>query len=185
MPYPKRKTRFIDLPRHRRATVVRKLRERIRRLAPIYGGLYSSPHLPGDVNAFGQPRAWVDVSFLGRDKFTCWGAELILPPVALADLRGGVFQAGLARFIAANGFQADPPVLREYCYVDLNFRQRKVVFMVVDAECLTRPVIEAAIRRFLDLGERNWVSSEPLRYLTAALPGADARDEGNDPGGVS
>lgn len=174
MRYSKRKTRFVDLPRHRRATIVRQMRERIQRLAPIYGGLYSSPFTPGDTDPFGEPRAWVDVSFLGRDKFTCWGAELILPRVALADLRSGWHQAGFERFIAAHGFQADPPVLREYCYVDLNFRQHKVVFMLVDAVSLTQPVIEAAIRRFLAGGAQNWVSSEPLKYLDSG-PGDDSK----------
>lgn len=169
MPSPKRQTRFIDLPRHRRATAVRKLREQIHRLAPIHGGLYSSPHPPGDVDPFGRPRAWVDVRFLGRDKFTCWSAELILPAVALADLRMGGHQPGLKRFIDSHGFQAEPPVLREYCYVDLNFRACRRVFMVVDAECLSRSVIEAAIRRFLDLGECNWVSSQTLSHA-ARLP---------------
>lgn len=159
MRYPKRKTRFVDLPRHRRATIVRQMRERILRLAPIYGGRYISPHVPGDVNGVGMPRAWVDVQFLGRDKFTCWSAELILPAVALADLKYGMTPGPFASFMSAHGLQADPPVMREYCFVDMNHHKSRGVFMVVDAECLSRPVIEAAIQRFLDLGERNWVAS--------------------------
>jgi hypothetical protein len=80
-------TPFAQLARHRRRSAVRKLQDTIRKNAAQTGSqLFHTDHLLVDPEEPERLHAWVDVCFLGLDRFTLWNAEFITPEVALQDI---------------------------------------------------------------------------------------------------
>jgi hypothetical protein len=104
---------FSKLARHRRRTAVRALQHTIRQQAAQTGSLlFFTHHLLLDPSEPQRPHPWVDVLFLGTDRFTLWNAEFITPEVARQDMAfmrafeqieakltaaGEVYQASYAR----------------------------------------------------------------------------------------
>lgn len=70
-------TPFAALSRHRQRDAFVKLRWKIRRDTPTYGGLFTSDLVldePGRLDAY---RQWFDVLFLGLDGRSIWNATII------------------------------------------------------------------------------------------------------------
>ena len=75
--------RFVDLPRHKRRSAVVRLGWQIARRAD--GAGFRTDHLLVDPDEPNRIHRWVDVTFLGRDRFTLWNAEFITTQLALED----------------------------------------------------------------------------------------------------
>lgn len=73
---------FVTLPRHRRSEEVVRLKDRIRRDTAVYGGRYTSYHVPPDPDRPDLCCQWDDFQFPGRDRFTWWNAEMITARLA-------------------------------------------------------------------------------------------------------
>jgi hypothetical protein len=86
---------FVDLPRHKRRTAVIRLGWKIARQADGPGfwtdQLLEHPDDPHRI------QHWVDVYFLGTDRFTLWNAEFITITLGVADgLHERAFEAAYA-----------------------------------------------------------------------------------------
>ena len=75
--------RFVDLPRHKRRNAVVRLGWQIERRAD--GAEFWTDHLLEDPDEPNRIHHWVDVTFLGADRFTLWNAEFITTQLAMED----------------------------------------------------------------------------------------------------
>ena len=75
--------RFVDLPRHKRRSAVVRLGWKIAQQAD--GSRFWTDHLLEDPNEPDRIHSWVDVNFLGADRFTLWNAEFVTTQLALED----------------------------------------------------------------------------------------------------
>ncbi len=75
--------RFVDLPRHQRRSAVVRLGWQIARRSD--GAGFWTDHLLEDPDYPNHVHHWVDVTFLGADRFTLWNAEFITTQMALED----------------------------------------------------------------------------------------------------
>lgn len=83
--FDRKRRPFVTLPRHRRGNEVVRLKGRIRRDAAVYGGRYTSHHVPPDPDRPDLCCQWDDFQFPGRDRFTWWNAEMITARMAFWD----------------------------------------------------------------------------------------------------
>ena len=74
---------FVELPRHKRRSAVVHLGLQIAQRADGVG--FWTDHLLEDPDHPHHVHRWVDVTFLGADRFTLWNAEFITTQMALED----------------------------------------------------------------------------------------------------
>jgi len=87
---------FVELPRHKRRSAVVRLGWKIARQAD--GQTFWTDHLLEDPEDPHRIHGWVDVYFLGADRFTLWNAEFITTALAAEDeISGQSFQAACAQ----------------------------------------------------------------------------------------
>ena len=83
---------FVDLPRHKRRNAVIRLGWKIARQADGLG--FWTDQLLEDPDDLHRIHRWVDVYFLGADRFTLWNATFITTPLAVEDeVHGRAFEA--------------------------------------------------------------------------------------------
>lgn len=80
-----RKPRFVELARHRRRTMVRRLQTKIAANADEFGGRFTSHLAMSEPNRPPELDRWFDFKFLGLDRFTYWNACLITAGEAFWD----------------------------------------------------------------------------------------------------
>ena len=81
--HTRKHVRFVDLPRHKRRSAVVRLGWQIARRAD--GAGFWTDHLLEDPGEPNRIQRWVDVNFLGADRFTLWNAEFITTQMAWED----------------------------------------------------------------------------------------------------
>ena len=80
-----RKPRFVELARHRRRTMVRRLQTKIAANADEFGGRFTSHLAMSEPNRPPELDRWFDFKFLGLDRFTYWNVCLITAGEAFWD----------------------------------------------------------------------------------------------------
>ena len=75
--------RFVDFPRHKRRRAVIRLGWQIALRAD--GAGFWTDHMLEDPDEPDRIRRWVDVTFLGADRFMLWNAEFITTQLAMED----------------------------------------------------------------------------------------------------
>lgn len=94
--HTKKHVPFMELPRHKRRNAVVRLGWKIARQAD--GQDFWTDHLLEDPEDPHRSHRWVDVYFLGADRFTFWNAEFISTALAVEDeIRGRSFNAAYAQ----------------------------------------------------------------------------------------
>lgn len=92
----KKHTPFVELPRHKRRAAVVRLGWKI--LQQTDGRGFWTDHLMDDPEDPHRVHGWVDVYFLGADRFTLWNAEFITTSLAVEDvIREHAFSAANAQ----------------------------------------------------------------------------------------
>lgn len=162
-PRRKRRPPFVTLPRHRRSDAVIRLKGRMRRDAAVYGGRFTSWHVLPDPEVSCQ---WFDFHFPGSDRFTFWNAEMITARQAFRE--AVQWQAAATGQAPAQIIRDTPPVIHESFRVDRRYESGIGLHIVLDFDRLDRVSIEAAIDRFLAVGETDWRS--PLPVAAHRLP---------------
>jgi len=205
-------TPFAALSRHRQRDAFVKLRWKIRRDTPTYGGLFTSDLVldePGRPDAY---RQWFDVLFLGLDGRSIWNATIItggltlwerIQELASEQTRLRLTEAELEaeyrwtfapphyvgrqkfyhvirpkprRYAALDGLtireheekitseilRNTPPDIHESFRLDRSYRYGIGLEIVVNSPIVDQTVIERCIRRFQELGETDWQSSDPI-----------------------
>ena len=107
----RRSTRpFVNLPRHRRRSLVIALQSRMLRNAHYTGSaLFDSHHLLINPEEPDRLHAWVDVVFPGMlDRFTLWNAEFITTQVAKRDIARNLAYADIDDKLKTVGETYDP-----------------------------------------------------------------------------
>jgi hypothetical protein len=166
---PLKTTAFVELARHRRRTAVRKLQADILKHAAQTGSaLFYTHHLLEDPLEPGRAHPWVDVYFLGKDRFTLWNAEFITPQVALHDLaferayheiyeQQGISQGANAAFDALEqALLQTLPLPGERFKTNRKFRHGIGLSAIVQVPTFDVAAIEHTIQRFRDIGEQDW-----------------------------
>ena len=74
---------FVALPRHKRRSAVVRLGWKISQQTDGFG--FWTDHLLEDPDDPHRSHRWVDVCFLGTDRFTLWNAEFVTTQLALED----------------------------------------------------------------------------------------------------
>lgn len=91
---------FVELPRHKRRSAVVHLGLQIAQRADGVG--FWTDHLLEDPDEPDRIHRWVDVNFLGADRFTLWNAEFITTQLAMEDaIHARAFDETNARLSAA------------------------------------------------------------------------------------
>lgn len=205
-------TPFSSLSRHRQRDAFVKLRWKIRRDTPTYGGLFTSDLVldePGRPDAY---RQWFDVLFLGLDGHSIWNATITtgaltfwerIQELASEQTRSRLTEAELeaeyhwtfapAHYVGRQKFyhvirpeprrhaalggltirqheeknasailRNTPPDIHESFRLDRSYRYGIGLEIVVNAPIVDQTVIERCIRRFQELGETDWQSSDPI-----------------------
>jgi hypothetical protein len=94
--HTKRHVPFVALPRHKRRNVVVRLGWKIARQTD--GQTFWTDHLLEDPEDPHHTHRWVDVYFLGADRFTLWNAEFVTTALAAEDeISERSFQAAYAQ----------------------------------------------------------------------------------------
>ncbi len=79
--FNKKRRPFISLPQHKRGDAFIKMKGKIKHEAAQYGGMFTSPSILDE----SRDSQWMDIYFLGLDKFTIWNATIITARLALED----------------------------------------------------------------------------------------------------
>jgi hypothetical protein len=162
--HTRKHVRFVDLPRHKRRNAVIRLGWKIARQAGGFG--FWTDQLLEDPEDPHRIHRWVDVYFLGADRFTLWNAEFITIALAVEDaLHDRAFKAAYAGLSAekiecerleAHYLATEPPVIGERFVTDRGYAYGIGLHAVVRESTLDRAAIERTIQRFRDMGERYW-----------------------------
>lgn len=75
---------------------------------------------------------------------------------------GGLTYHEMCRKLEADIIHNEPPPIFESYSHDRSYVYGIGLYIVVDKEVINQPAIDAAIERFLELGEREWVSTHPV-----------------------
>lgn len=90
---------FVELPRHKRRNAVVRLGWKIAQQTDGCG--FWTDHLLEDPDDPLRTHSWVDVCFLGADRFTLWNAEFVTTQLAVEDeIRERAFNAAYAQLSA-------------------------------------------------------------------------------------
>jgi hypothetical protein len=204
MRYNKKKKSFIDLSRSKRCDKVIKIKNRIAKQAPIYGGLFSTDFICEQFSLGNEKEskncAWFDCYCLSkRDKSIFYNVEIITSGLEYEDIVMELVYRSIDETLKAANIQI-PSSLKEastffvtpldifdkrtyreqlQCLVksfiekdhikvyesfklDFTYRFGIGLYIVVDAESLTKDLINSSIKKFYDLGEIDWCSPKEV-----------------------
>lgn len=123
-----------------------------------------------------RARTWADLSDAERHRETDWKVEpvdrsrtgkvltyrMVMPePVRYPQFDGRTFDEQVDLLKAAIA-RDEPPAIHESFALDRRYRYGIGLHIVVDVPTIDRAAVEAAMDRFMALGETDWVAAEPV-----------------------
>lgn len=181
MPFSRKRPVFTSLSRRKRREKVLALKKLIHKERHIHSEIFYDESdlnfVSGDSDS---GRVWSDIYFLGRDPAVLWSAEIVTARVELEDVTGamafkeasklsGEGMEGMAFYQYIQKREKEiirnspPSVYCRYQYLP-GYTYGLGLRMVVDAVSLNKEIIEAAIVDFLQRGETEWCSPEPVVF---------------------